>query len=427
MMLSGNESYRKKCFLQDEGDMMSNSKGINRYVRLAIAFVTMLFAGIIYSWSILKSPFASEFGWTPSQLALNFTLTMCFFAVGGLISGFFSKRTGPKIFIFIGAVIAAVGFVLTSGNTGSIALLYLTYGVMGGLGIGLAYNPLVSSTNAWFQDRKGFSSGIMMMGFGASSLVIGNIAASFIEIPEIGWRKTYIILGVAIGVVLIAAGIFAKLPDSMNQNVKGNVKSSAGEVIKILKTPNFWMFYVYIIAISVTGNVVISAAKDIGLSTGMSAALATSLVGILSIFNAFGRLLSGTLFDKYGRKLTMTFASSACIIASALILLALINQSVVLGIAGLCIAGLSYGFSPTVSSAVCADFYGPELFPNIFSIISTMLIPTSLFATIVGTMVTVSGSYNGAMILVIVVSSISLGLSFAIRKPGISSYKQNNM
>lgn len=407
--------------------MMSNSKGINRYVRLAIAFVTMLFAGIIYSWSILKSPFASEFGWTPSQLALNFTLTMCFFAVGGLISGFFSKRTGPKIFIFIGAVIAAVGFVLTSGNTGSIALLYLTYGVMGGLGIGLAYNPLVSSTNAWFQDRKGFSSGIMMMGFGASSLVIGNIAASFIEIPEIGWRKTYIILGIAIGVVLVAAGIFAKLPDSMNQNVKGNVKSSAGEVIKILKTPNFWMFYVYIIAISVTGNVVISAAKDIGLSTGMSAALATSLVGILSIFNAFGRLLSGTLFDKCGRKLTMTFASSACIIASALILLALINQSVVLGIAGLCIAGLSYGFSPTVSSAVCADFYGPELFPNIFSIVSTMLIPTSLFATIVGTMVTVSGSYNGAMILVIVVSSISLGLSFAIRKPGINSYKQNNM
>lgn len=405
---------------------MNNSKEINRYVRLIIAFIAMLFAGIIYSWSILKSPFTAEFGWTPSQLAMNFTLTMCFFAVGGLISGFISKRTGPKILIIAGAILAALGFVLTSGNTGSTALLYLTYGVMAGLGIGLAYNPLVSSTNAWFQDRKGFSSGLMMMGFGASSLVIGNIAASFIEIPEIGWRNTYIILGIAIGLVLIVAGVFAKLPDSLNQNVNGNIKTSAGEVAKIIKTANFWLFYVYMIAISVTGNVVISAAKDIGLSTGMSVALATSLVGILSVFNAFGRLLSGTLFDKCGRRLTMTVASSACIIASSLILISLLNQSVVLGIVGLCVAGLSYGFSPTVSSAVCADFYGPELFPNLFSIVSTMLIPTSLFATVVGTMVTASGSYNSAMILVIVISSISLGLSFAIRKPGASDGEQNN-
>lgn len=393
------------------------TKEINRYIRLIIAVIAMLFAGIIYSWSIIKSPFAEEFGWSPSQLALNFTLTMCFFAIGGLISGFIIKRTGPKLIIIVGSILTALGFILTSGNTGSLVLLYLTYGVMCGFGIGLAYNALVSSTNAWFQDRKGFSSGVLMMGFGSSTLIIGNIASAMIAIPEIGWRKTYIILGASIGVMLLIAGLIAALPDNSNSNAQATIKTNAADLIKVIKTPGFWYFYIYMIAITTTGNVVISAAKDLGLSVGMSAVLATSLVGVLSVCNALGRLLSGTLFDKCGRKTTMIIASSACVIASAVILLALFNQSIVLGCIGLCAAGLSYGFSPTVSSAVCADFYGPELFPGVFSIVSTILIPTSFIATIVGSMVTASGSYIGAMILVIIISSFSLGFCFVIKRP----------
>ncbi|MDD6160688.1 MAG: MFS transporter, partial [Oscillospiraceae bacterium] len=117
---------------------MSNStqKLSVRWLYLIIGVVAMLFAGIIYAWSILKAPFSAEFGWTNNNLANNFTLTMCFFCIGGLVGAQLSKRIGHRVAIIIAAVLGALGFILTASMSGaSVAMLFVSYGLMAGLGI----------------------------------------------------------------------------------------------------------------------------------------------------------------------------------------------------------------------------------------------------------------------------------------------------
>ena len=135
-----------------------------RWVYLAVGVIAMLFAGVLYAWSILKAPLAADFGWGPSQLALNFTLAMSFFCIGGLLGAQISKRVGHKAALLAAGVLSALGFGLTATLSGeSVTMLYITYGVLAGLGIGIAYNVLIGTVSAWFPDKKGLCSGCLMM------------------------------------------------------------------------------------------------------------------------------------------------------------------------------------------------------------------------------------------------------------------------
>lgn len=162
-----------------------------RWFYLAVGVTSMLFAGILYAWSILKSPFSAEYGWSASELALNFTLAMCCFCLGGLLGAQLARRTGHRTALIASGVLSALGFILTAALPGtSVVKLYITYGVMAGLGIGIAYNVVIATVSAWFPDKKGLCSGCLMMGFGASALVLGNIANAMFSSP-LGWRRTY--------------------------------------------------------------------------------------------------------------------------------------------------------------------------------------------------------------------------------------------
>ena len=182
-----------------------------RWAYLVTGVIAMLFAGVIYAWSILKAPFSNEFGWNANQLALNFTLTMCCFCLGGLLGSMLSKRLGFRVALFVAAVLGCAGFLLTSTLTGgSVALLYVFYAVLAGLGIGVAYNVTISTVSRWFPDKKGLCSGCLMMGFGASALVLGNLANGMFA--SAGWRTTYLVLGVALGVIIAAAALILRAP-----------------------------------------------------------------------------------------------------------------------------------------------------------------------------------------------------------------------
>ena len=195
--------------------MEKESKNISmRWAYMCVGVVAMLFAGVLYAWSILKSPLAAEFGWGASALALNFTLAMAFFCIGGLLGAQLSKRLGHKIAIITSGVLTAVGFILTALlQNVPVGVLYITYGVLAGLGIGIAYNVVIATVSAWFPDKKGLCSGCLMMGFGASALILGNLADSMFK-SELGWRMTYAILGVSIFVVLVIAALILKRPAS---------------------------------------------------------------------------------------------------------------------------------------------------------------------------------------------------------------------
>ena len=130
--------------------MNKNRQNISvRWAYLTIGVAAMLFAGVLYAWSILKAPLSAEFGWTGAQLALNFTLTMSFFCIGGLLGAQLSKRAGHRLALTVAGGLAAAGFVLTAAiRHPSIVMLYISYGVLAGMGIGIAYNVLISTISA---------------------------------------------------------------------------------------------------------------------------------------------------------------------------------------------------------------------------------------------------------------------------------------
>lgn len=401
---------------------MKNS--INRrWLYLALGVASMLFAGIIYGWSILKAPFTSI--WDPSQLALNFTITMTFFCLGGFVGAKLSKKFGILVSIIAAGLLSCAGFMLASTLDGSnIVMLYLSYGVLAGLGIGIAYNAVISTVNAWFPDKKGLCSGCLMMGFGASSLVIGNLASSIMD--SLGWQTAYMLLGGALGVVLIATALVLRKPDENTVLPAPKVKkAAAGEAFEardfstgeMLRRPSFWMAFVGIGLLAAVGSSVISFAKDLSISTGAEEALAITLVGVLSVCNGLGRIFTGALFDATGRRFTMIASNIITIAAAGVTLIAVTLSSLPLCIAGLCLVGMSYGSCPTVSSAFVSAFYGNKYFPTNFSIMNFNLIGSSLMATACGSLLTSTGGYMAPFAVLLGLSVGALVLNLLIKKP----------
>ena len=402
------------------------TRNINiRWLYLVLGVVSMLFAGIIYGWSILKAPFGFEFGWDASGLALNFTITMTCFCLGGFLGAKISKKWGILVAIALAGILSAGGFLLTSRIQGkSILMLYLSYGVLAGLGIGIAYNAVISTVNAWFPDKKGLCSGALMMGFGASSLVIGNWASGAME--QIGWRLTYVRLGCALGVVLLITALILQRPDEKTQLPAPKAKKladaeafeakdySTGEM---LRRPSFWMAFACLGLLGAVGSSVISFAKDLALSVGAKAALATTLVGVLSVCNGLGRIFTGALFDMIGRRRTMLISNFITIAAAGVTLLAVSLHSLPVCIVGLCLVGMSYGSCPTVSSACVSAFYGTKYFPTNFSLMNFNLIGSSLMATACGSLLTATNGYVVPFIVLLALSLVALALNLLLKKP----------
>ena len=406
---------------------MDNNKQLNkRWIILIFGVITMLFAGIIYAWSILKVPFADDLGFQADKLSLNFTFTMCFFCLGGLLSSWLVKKIGTFFSIAISGILAGCGFIFTSLiNEDQVSLLFVTYSLMAGLGIGMSYILIISTVNAWFPDKKGFSSGALMMGFGASSLVLGNIANKLFD-SSIGWRKTFIILGLASGFVIAISALIIKRPDNNvvlpEPKKKNNTKSEDFDIIdyrptQMLARFTFWRAFIYLICITAVGNSVISFARDLALSVGAKAALATTLVGVLSVCNGLGRIITGAVFDSMGRRFTMIAANILTIIAAEITLLAVYLNNLPLCIIGLCLTGMSYGSSPTVSSAFTSAFYGQKHFAANLSIMNFNLMCASFIATACSSLLTASGGYTVPFILLLSLSVVALLLNISIKRP----------
>ena len=405
--------------------MKTNSLN-KRWFILSVGVVTMLFAGVIYAWSILKVPFAQSAGFTADTLALSFTLTMCFFCIGGFLSGRLVRRIGTRPTILIAGALAGAGLILagTVGATSPIAL-FLTYSLLAGLGIGMAYIAIISTVNAYFPDRKGLSSGALMMGFGASTLLLGNLA-EYLFASSLGWNGTYVVIGTVIGAVLMASAIFITppAPDTVFPAARGKALARKEAFEERDYTPSemirrftFWRAFLALVCFTAVGSSVISFARDLAISVGAEAAFATNLVGVLSICNGLGRILTGIVFDTLGRRVTMIGATVLTTVAAAVTLGAVAVSSVPLCVVGLCLTGLSYGTSPTVSSAFTLSFYGKKHFASNLSISNFNLIGASFIATACSALQTASGGYVVPFVLLLTLSVIAIVLNLSIKKP----------
>lgn len=392
----------------------------NRWLRLALGAFALFFAGIIYAWSVIKAPFAA-FGWTSSQLGLNYTITMSMFCLGGLFSGLLNKKISSKIRMAASGAMVAGGFVLTSTLTADspVFLLYLGYGILAGLGIGFVYNIVISLTSAWFPDKKGVCSGVLMMSFGFSSFVLGNVAAKLFANAGFGWSKTYVLYGILIGAVLLVCGLFIRAPKpeelpAVTKKVNADQKDFTAA--QMLRRPSFWQLFLFFILFSAVGSVALAFGKDILLSGGLAETTAVTLASLLAIFNGFGRLTSGAVFDALGIRKTQYITSAVAIAASGIALAGVATKLSVLVVLGVALCAFSYGFSPTVSAAFSNAFYGTKNFSLNYALMNLILIPSAFYATIAGKIVDATGSFVAVFVILLVCSLVGLVDNLTIRK-----------
>ncbi|SHH53638.1 MFS transporter, OFA family, oxalate/formate antiporter [Sporobacter termitidis DSM 10068] len=406
---------------------MEKKVNINvRWVQLVVGVIVLLFAGIIYAWSILNAPLKNEFGWNAAQLGLNFTITVSLFCIGGFISGLISKKTTPMLRLLIGAVLFFAGFLIASQMGNSIAVLYLSYGVLAGLGIGFVYNTIIGVVSAWFPDKRGLASGLMLMGFGLNSILIGKIADAYIKMENVGWRTTYIVLAIITTVIFIIAAFIIKnppagavfpAPKGAASKDQGDVKALEIPPLQMIKRASFWQLFIFFILLASVGSASISFAKNIITDAGAADTFAVTMVGLISIGNGLGRLVSGWLFDNIGRRKTQFVTSAVAIVAPLVVVLALVTHSLGIAITGLILCYISYGFAPTGSTAFIGAFFGQKNFSMNLGILNLQLILTSFAATLAGSLKVATGSFVSMYIILAAFSVVGLVLNIFIKKP----------
>lgn len=407
---------------------MNTTKNSNiRWLMLAVGVFTMLFAGMIYAWSILKAPFAEELGFGVNDLSFNYTLTISFFCLGGLITSKIEKLVGIRLTIAIAAILAGAGIALSGIVVESnIITLYLTYALLGGLGIGIAYIAIISTVNAWFPDKKGLSSGALMMGFGLSSLILGKLASKLYATESFGWHKTLVLIGICLAVVVFASAFVLKKPTAEYVLPEAQKKAKAFSedfeekdytALEMIKRFSFWRALLFLICITAVGSSVISFARDLAISVGAGVELATTLVGVLAVCNGLGRIITGAVFDYMGRRFTMIAANVLTILSAAVTLLAVSIGSLGLCIVGLCLTGISYGSSPTIASAFVSAFYGRKNFASNLGVINLNLMCASFVATACSSLQTATSGYAVPFVLLLSLSGVALVLNLTIKRP----------
>lgn len=380
-----------------------------------------LVVGLIYAWSIFVGPIEAEFGWTRTQTSATFTISMICFVVGQFVGGNLIKKKSPGFIIRISAVLLLLGFCLAS-RVDSIIELYIAYGVFCGFGVGLSYIATIGTVIKWYPDKIGFVSGLLLMGFGLGALILGSIAS--VLIISIGWRTTFIVFGVVFAILITICSIWIILPGKGIVLPEPKIKDSREMEEKnvftlpeMIRRPSFWLYFVWATIMASSGLAIIGhaavGAKDMGAAVGM----ATFFTGIVSVSNGAGRILAGTVYDNFGRKICMRMNSIFSIVGILILILSYNIGSLPVYFAGGIMMGLSFGTVPPTNSAYINQFYGEKNFAVNFSAINIHVIPAALIGPLVAGMIrTTTGSYYTLFIILLCFSIIGFASQSFIKK-----------
>src|SRR6202790_4898535 len=181
----------------------------NRWV-IAIAGVFFQIAlGAVYAWSVFRAPLVKQFGWSISEVTLTFTISIFVLGIAAFFGGLWLNRKGPRIVALTGGVLYGLGVFLASFSH-SLSWLYLSYGLIRGIRLGLGYIVPVAVLVKWFPDRRGLITGIAVGGFGAGALITAPVATR--QIQTVGVLQTFAYLGVAFLIVTVVSGLFMQNP-----------------------------------------------------------------------------------------------------------------------------------------------------------------------------------------------------------------------
>jgi MFS family permease len=285
--------------------------------------------GAVYSWSLFTQPLVAAFGWSTTRATLAFSFAIFFLGVGAVVGGRWQDRAGPRRVAVSGAVLWGIGNVLAGLGTARLGAgwLYLTYGVVGGLGLGLAYVTPVATVTKWFPDRRGLGSGMVVMGFGLGAFFYNHLLRSLPAFAEASREAAAVLAaraaggtaalapehaGVLLGAFVGSGAVFAVvggLAASLLVNppaAAGSLAGSAGPDVgpaAAARTARFWALWLMLFLNVTAGILFISNAVPIMRElTGADPATALGVYGTIALANGLGRFFWGAVSDRIGRR-----------------------------------------------------------------------------------------------------------------------------
>ena len=335
-----------------------------RWVPLLLGLLGSTTCGmLLYAWSVFIKPLNAEFGWTRAEIAMAFAICCLVFGLVTFPAGRWSDKYGPKLVVCGGGLLLGIGFVL-SGFIQSKFQLYLTYGVIAGLGGGMIYLPPIATAPKWWPDRRALATGFAVVGLGLGSFLMGPLATYIIT--NYGWRSVFWWCGIAMGLMAIIAGLLLKVPPKGWLPAGYKPPAAPAGAPKVTRdytheeargTPQFWLQYLAYFCGSFAGLMVIGHLAGHGRDRGLTPMEAATAVSALAFANAATRILSGWFVDKIGIK--VYFAALFALQTAVMLLLYPAGNSVLtLGVCSALI-GWNYGAMFTLFPATCLQYFGP--------------------------------------------------------------------
>ena len=387
---------------------MTVKKTFSRTTALIAGTAMLLINGVIYAWSIYSMPFGAGFGWSSAQLGACFTVMLASFCLGGVFGGAVANRRGGRVSIPIGGILGCIGFVLCMFLQAHLIWLLFVSFAISGIGVGFVYNGVISAVVPRFPDKKGLASGVLLMGFGASSLVLGGRASRLIASPGFGWHLTYILTG-----ALLLAAAFIGLPFVLPPRVDRDTHAAAPArgltPRQLQRTRRIWLLFGSAVLGTGFGSGLIAHASYIFVEGGASESVAALAVGLVSVMNGLGRIVFGMLNDRCGFRISL-LADAVLYIAAGLIAALVLGSSAVVLVVVMMLIGACYGAVPTISASLAEEFFGPAHYGRTLGIVNLSILVGSFASTAAGAIQTSTGSYAQAFYLFVGLEAVALVL-----------------
>ncbi|MGT2811547.1 L-lactate MFS transporter [Streptococcus minor] len=384
------------------------TKQPNRWLILAAAILTNLSLGTGYAWSVFQAALLetnASRGWELSQTSLAFSISFAMVPIGMIIFGPKVDAQGPKKFVFLGGILFGLGLFLT-GFASSIPMLYLTYGVLLGLGIGSAYGAATSVAVKWFPDKKGLAGGLTAAGFGSGPIILSPIIKSLIA--SVGVYRTFNILGAILLIVICGASLVMKKAPA--PKVAADQVVPTGKTYKeMLREGNFWLLWLIYTLGATGGMMIIGTASDIAKTYSLADPVV--VVMLVGLANTFGRIFWGAVSDKIGRYYTVV--AMFIVVAGGLFLLAS-NQTLgsIFGVIGVMMVALSFGGFLGAFPGITAENWGVQNAGSNYGWMFTAYGVAALFGPQLGTNIKAAnnGDYTFAFFIVIAMAVVGMVL-----------------
>jgi OFA family oxalate/formate antiporter-like MFS transporter len=401
---------------------MTESKVPNRWLIAAAGVAMQVALGAVYAWSVFRKPLSDHFDTSVARVNLIFSLAILALGFAAYFGGRWMSSAGPRRVGMAGGLLYGAGIILAGLSSSSILLLYLTYGVIAGIGIGLGYIVPVATLIKWFPDKRGFITGIAVAGFGAGALVTAPIAERLVE--GVGLFETFVILGIAyLIVVTAAASTLSNPPEGWkpegwepDTTERSDRSGMDFDVRGALRTWQWWALWSLLFLNVVAGISLISEASPIAQEvTGVSAIVAAGLVSIISIANGAGRFLWAWLSDLIGRK--WVFLVMFLLQAALFAIMPSVGTYALFAVLAFVVISC-YGGGFGTMPAFAADYFGSK---NVGQVYGAMLTAWGIAGLVGPQLISYvkdsTGEYTNAFYIIAGIMLLSAIVPFLVRPP----------